>query len=161
MKKNTTHDLNLRGGNYYTSTERSLALKDDPFAWKTALWNQTDKYYKEAVTKYEKAKMNIAVNVGAEDRSNDFSVEKPEKYCEKPPSEKANRSGDSRLLVGNYKRNNNSTNQGMMPGIGNRYCLDNDAGGIKMAIWSNLDKKYKNATGAYESKLLDISQKQL
>lgn len=64
----------------------NLPLEDDPFAIQMVLWNKTDQAYKDAVSKYEKVLANVAVKVEAEDKSNDFSVEKMEKYYEKPAS---------------------------------------------------------------------------
>jgi len=61
-----------------------LGLEDNPTAWKTTLWQKTDAMYVEATKRLEKVKANVAVKVSSEDKSNDFSVEKREKYVEKP-----------------------------------------------------------------------------
>lgn len=62
----------------------NLPLENDPLAIQMVLWNKTDQAYKDAVSRYEKVLANVAVKVEAEDKSNDFSVEKMEKYYEKP-----------------------------------------------------------------------------
>lgn len=61
-----------------------LVLEDDPAAIQTALWHKTDQLYKNAVKQLENVKASVAVKVAAEDKSNDFSNEKAEKYYEKP-----------------------------------------------------------------------------
>lgn len=62
----------------------NLVFENNSLALKMALWNKTDQLYKDAVKQYDKVKANVAVKVAAEDKSNDFSVEKPEQYYEKP-----------------------------------------------------------------------------
>ena len=71
--------------NYFTGGNL-IMLGDDPLAIQKTLWSKTDEFYKDAVKKYEKVKANVAVKVAAEDKSNDFSVEKAETYYEKPLS---------------------------------------------------------------------------
>ena len=70
-------------GNYNSSGYGILGLEDNPTAWKTTLWQKTDALYVEATKRYEKVKANVAVKVSSEDKSNDFSIEKPERYSEK------------------------------------------------------------------------------
>jgi len=60
-----------------------LGLEDNPMAWKTTLWQKTDAVYVEATKRFEKVKANVAVKVSSEDKSNDFTVETPERYTEK------------------------------------------------------------------------------
>jgi predicted Zn-dependent protease len=52
-------------------------LKDDPEAIRSTIWLKTDRAYKAAIERYEKAISNKAVKVAEEDSSADFSREKP------------------------------------------------------------------------------------
>ena len=60
----------------------TLGLEDNPAAWRLALWQKTDALYAAATKRFEKVKANVAVKVGSDDRSPDFSVERPERYIE-------------------------------------------------------------------------------
>jgi len=76
---------NERGyADYNSSGYGSLGVEDNPSAWKIALWQKTDVLYVEAVKRFENVKANVAVKVSSEDKSPDFSIEKPERYIEKP-----------------------------------------------------------------------------
>jgi hypothetical protein len=57
-----------------------LPLEDDKAAIRNAIWHATDKQFKGAVEKYDKALTNQAVKVKEEDSSADFSYEKAYKY---------------------------------------------------------------------------------
>lgn len=59
-----------------------LPLDNNALAIKRKIWYSTDKVYKEAIETYEKAKSNAAVKVEQEDKSADFSKEKPVQYTE-------------------------------------------------------------------------------
>lgn len=72
-----------RGGND-AFTNHQIPIEDDPLALQRALWSETDKIYKDALKQYENVKANVAVTVGAEDKSDDFTKEQTEKYFEKP-----------------------------------------------------------------------------
>jgi len=75
---------NERGyADYNSSGYGSLGLEDNPAAWKITLWQKTDALYVEATKRYEKVKANVAVKVSSEDKSDDFSMETPERYVEK------------------------------------------------------------------------------
>ena len=77
-------ESNERGyAEYNSSGYGMLGLEDNPTAWKTTLWQKTDAIYVEATKRYEKVKANVAVKVSSEDKSNDFSIETPERYSEK------------------------------------------------------------------------------
>ena len=72
------------------------------------------------------------------------------------------RTGNARLLMGNYQRTDeNFTGTG---GGGGAYgydgtpCLDNDELGIRYTIWRDLDAIYKSAVETYEQKLAAIKQ---
>ena len=71
------------GEEYYTGANM-IVNEDDPYAIQKTLWLKTDELYKSAVKRYEKVKANVAVKVASEDKSDDFSVEKPETFFEKP-----------------------------------------------------------------------------
>lgn len=76
---------NMGGGiNIYGNLVNTLPFDNNPAPIQMALWQKTDQQYKDAVKRYENVKANTAVKVAAEDKSDDFSVEKPEKYFEKP-----------------------------------------------------------------------------
>ncbi len=54
---------------------------------KLVLWKETDKQYRKSVDLYAKVLTNIAVKVEDEDKSNDFSNEKPVVFNEEPIDE--------------------------------------------------------------------------
>lgn len=57
-----------------------LPLENDIEALRTAIWYATDRQYKSALERYEKALTNQAVKVKEEDSSADFSREEPSVY---------------------------------------------------------------------------------
>jgi TldD protein len=59
-----------------------LPVDDDPAAIRTALWLDTDKRYKRALTQLSAVQTNNQVKVEQEDKSDDFSHEKPEQAIE-------------------------------------------------------------------------------
>ena len=59
-----------------------MPIEDDEAAIRSLLWYHTDKKYKRAVENLTKVKTNVQVKVEQEDKSADFSNEKPEKYTE-------------------------------------------------------------------------------
>ena len=74
------------------------------------------------------------------------------------------RTGNARLLMGNYHcTDENFTGTGGS-GNGNAYgydgtpCLDNNEEGIRYTIWQDLDAIYKSAVETYEQKLAAIKQ---
>ncbi|MDR2473119.1 MAG: TldD/PmbA family protein [Tannerella sp.] len=79
-----TREIKGGSGNNLFSGQNPLALDDSPDAIKRALWENTDKTYKDAVRRYDNVKANVAVKVAAEDKSDDFTKETPEQYIEKP-----------------------------------------------------------------------------
>lgn len=78
ISNNMGGGINIMGG-----MANSLPLDNNPAPIQMALWQKTDQQYKDAVKRYENVKANTAVKVAAEDKSDDFSVEKPEQYFEK------------------------------------------------------------------------------
>ena len=64
---------------------KRIAQEDNPDAIRSALWQETNKQYREAVERYTKVKANVAVKVAEEDTSADFSMEpEPTVYYEPP-----------------------------------------------------------------------------
>lgn len=70
-------------GSYAGRSSIELPLENDEIAIRTTIWSLTDKAYKSAIERYEKALTNKAVKVQEEDTSADFSIEKPYVYYEK------------------------------------------------------------------------------
>lgn len=76
----------IRGNQLDFSSSRTsvnLPLEDKLPALKNAMWLLTDRTYKKAVERYEKAITNKAVKVQEEDSSADFSIEKSIKHIGK------------------------------------------------------------------------------
>lgn len=76
----------IRGNQLDFSNSRTsvnLPLEDNPHALKNSMWLLTDRTYKKAVERYEKAITNKAVKVEEEDSSADFSMENPLKHIGK------------------------------------------------------------------------------
>ena len=70
----------------YTSSRYSrisIPVDNDPKAIAMALWEATETEYRNAVSRYEKVKANVAVKVEAEDKSPDYSDINPAQYYEK------------------------------------------------------------------------------
>ncbi len=92
-EKNRKLDIDLRVGDYdfdnthiirgnpfsfNTSISKiDIPIEDDEAAIRNAIWYATDRIYKSAIERYEKAITNQAVKVAEEDTSADFSREKP------------------------------------------------------------------------------------
>lgn len=93
-------DIDLRVGDYSLDSTRPIRggfpgmgfldrfslvrmpIGDDEGAIRSLLWYHTDKRYKKAVEKLTKVKTNVKVKVEQEDKSADFSKEKPEQFVE-------------------------------------------------------------------------------
>jgi predicted Zn-dependent protease len=61
-----------------------IPIDNNPDVLKKTIWLQLDNLYKDDVQIYEQIKANMAVKVEQEDKSPDFSAEKPESYYESP-----------------------------------------------------------------------------
>jgi predicted Zn-dependent protease len=61
-----------------------IPLDNNPKAITQTLWDETEKVYRNAILRYEKVKANVAVKVEVEDKSPDYSDQKPEQYYDKP-----------------------------------------------------------------------------
>ena len=66
----------------------SLPIDNVAEGIKQVLWKETDKQYRKSADLYAKVIANIAVKVEDEDKSDDFSKEKPNVYYEAPLNEK-------------------------------------------------------------------------
>jgi predicted Zn-dependent protease len=69
----------------------AVPLDDDPLPLRAALWLETDKRYKAAITQFAAVQTNNQVTVEQEDKSDDFSQEKPEQAIEAIPAMQADR----------------------------------------------------------------------
>ena len=78
----------VRGSSQDISSFYSLPIElpspDEPIAVKQVLWNGTNEAYQQAVSKFAKAKANVAVKVDEEDKSADFTTEEAKNYIEPP-----------------------------------------------------------------------------
>ena len=61
-----------------------LPVEDSEDAIRQSIWWMTDKAHKNAITRFEKVKTNMAVKVREEDQSDDYTPQKPVKYYEPP-----------------------------------------------------------------------------
>jgi len=68
----------------YYSIPIELPSSDEPLAVKQVLWNATNEAYQQAVSKFAKAKANVAVKVEEEDKSPDLTTEEAKNYIEPP-----------------------------------------------------------------------------
>ena len=69
-----THEL--RDQYSYSSSSRVLVARDDnERALRTAIWQETNRQYRDAVERFTKVKTNVAIKVAEEDSSADFSHE--------------------------------------------------------------------------------------
>ncbi|MFC1732784.1 metallopeptidase TldD-related protein [candidate division KSB1 bacterium] len=87
-KIDNTHPI--KGEDYgWFSWDRGIELPIENLSEgiKQVLWKETDKQYRKSADLYAKVVANIAVKVEDEDKSDDFSVEKPLIYYEAPLDE--------------------------------------------------------------------------
>lgn len=68
-----------------------IPLEDDPLAIRAALWLETDKRYKRALNQLAAVETNNQVKIEQEDKSQDFSYEKPEQSIEPIPDMRLDR----------------------------------------------------------------------
>jgi TldD protein len=81
----STHKI--RGGDFDLSdmgagTRTQISLNDDPDAIRHALWLATDGKFKAAAKRYEHVQTNLKTKVEEEDKSGDFTHEKPSVFSE-------------------------------------------------------------------------------
>ncbi len=79
----SSHRLRGRRFRFNFLPPHPMSLDDDPDAIKSVLWLQTDKKYREAAKQLIEVKANKGVSVEEEDKSADFSKEKPGRYTGK------------------------------------------------------------------------------
>jgi len=80
-----------------------LPLENMPEGVKQILWKETEKQYRKSADTYAKVIANMAVKVEDEDKSDDFSIEKPYIHNEDLPKEKDLKI-DTRLLEEKLKK---------------------------------------------------------
>ena len=80
------HELRDDASAYMSSryTRISIPVENNPKAIAMALWDATETEYRNAASRYEKVKANVAVKVESEDKSPDYSEITPAQYYEKP-----------------------------------------------------------------------------
>jgi predicted Zn-dependent protease len=64
----------------------SVPFDDDPLPIRLVLWDETNKVYKSAVTQLAAAKTDNGIQIEQEDKSDDFSHERPEQSVEPIPA---------------------------------------------------------------------------
>ena len=75
----------LRETNAVNRTEPSLLpIEDSEVAIRQSIWWVTDQAHKNAITRYDRVKSNMAVKVLEEDQSDDYTPQPPVKYFEPP-----------------------------------------------------------------------------
>jgi predicted Zn-dependent protease len=74
----------IRGDRGQVTSGALLSFEDNPNAIKRRMWLETDRAYRTAAERFIRIKTNTQVKVAAEDDSDDFSVEKPEKGEQSP-----------------------------------------------------------------------------
>ena len=81
-----THQVRGRGlGGAGGLSIVAVPLEDDPLPIRAALWLETDKRYKRALTQLAAVQTNNQVKIEQEDKSGDFSHEQPEQSIEPVP----------------------------------------------------------------------------
>jgi predicted Zn-dependent protease len=79
-----THQLKGRSGRFEFPRTRytEITVDDDENALRADIWKRTDEAFKDAVNRYTTVETNKAVTATEEDKSDDFSVEKPSTFYE-------------------------------------------------------------------------------
>ena len=88
-------------------TSGSLPLGNDPDAIARVLWELTDREYKRAVPSLLNVRTNTAVRAEEEDKSPDFSKEKPQTHVEEAPAAPFDRTaweGEIKRLSGAFRK---------------------------------------------------------
>ena len=69
------HELRDDASAYFSSrgAKVNIPIENDPKAIALALWEATEKEYRNAASRYEKVKANVAVKVEAEDKAPDYT----------------------------------------------------------------------------------------
>lgn len=83
-QQDNTHELRDQY-DYSTGSRMLLACDDNPHALRTAIWQETNSQYRQAVERFNIVKANIAIKVAEEDTSADFShITEPVTFYEPP-----------------------------------------------------------------------------
>ncbi|HVP12296.1 MAG TPA: hypothetical protein VMV94_14050, partial [Phycisphaerae bacterium] len=90
----STHKI--RGGDFDIADMAAggptqISLNDDPDAIRHALWLATDSRFKAAARRYERVQTNLKTKVEEEDKSGDFTHEKPSVFSKPPATLKLDR----------------------------------------------------------------------
>jgi len=83
-KLDNTHAARDWGRSASNTISETLPIEDDEYAVRTDVWLATDRAYKRAAEQLQKVLANDKVRTEAEDKSDDFSHEKPTEYFERP-----------------------------------------------------------------------------
>jgi TldD protein len=85
-KFDSGHPMRSRGfdPSAFSSTAVALPLEDDPAALRAVTWKATEQRYKSAAERFVQLKTRQNVDVGPDDKSDDFSKEKPVVLLEAP-----------------------------------------------------------------------------
>ncbi len=78
----SSHKLRGGGGRRMGSGVAAVCLEDDAVALKQAIWLTTDRQFKRAAKRFQQVQTNLKTQVEEEDKSDDFSQEKPAVYSE-------------------------------------------------------------------------------
>ena len=86
-----THPIRSMEGKIAAAVSGSLSqvsvpFDDDPLPIRLVLWDETNKVYKSAVTQLAAAKTDNGIQIEQEDKSDDFSHERPEQSVEPIPA---------------------------------------------------------------------------
>jgi len=82
-----SHEIRDSGYGSYQDVRietEQIPIDNNPTVLKNAIWLQLDNLYKQDAQIYEQIKANVSLRVEKEDKSPDFSVDKPESYYEAP-----------------------------------------------------------------------------
>jgi predicted Zn-dependent protease len=85
-KFDSSHPMRARGfdPSIFSSTAVPLSIDDDPAALRSVAWKTTEQRYKNAAERFVQLKTRQNVDVGLDDKSDDFSREKPVVMTELP-----------------------------------------------------------------------------
>jgi predicted Zn-dependent protease len=86
MELDNFHELRDDASAYFSSrgTKVNIPVENDAKAIALVLWDATEKEYRNAASRYEKVKANVAVKVESEDKAPDYSKITPALFYEKP-----------------------------------------------------------------------------
>ncbi len=126
----------VRGDRGQFTSGALLSFEDVPNAIARRLWLETDRAYRSAAERFIRIKTNTQVKVAAEDDSDDFSVEKPEKSESSAPPLRFNSPEWSERIrkVSNRFRNYPrvlTSHVGVMAQTDTRYLVNTEGGRVR------------------------------